>query len=1054
MAESPSVEGATPITLSLGNRDVTGINFTLDIGGSVSGYVFETDGTTPVSFDPVNAVWVDISTTNGQRSFSSPPVGSDGSYRVTGLPPGDYIAQARGGDYAVEFYDEAGNNGSDATVIHVPPSAEVTGINFTLDPGGTVSGHVYSASTGLPIRVTIGVDGTWIGRCSFADGSYTVYNVPLNVPLKITAGGGPSCDENPQRYVSEWWQEASNAGDATPITLTLGDRDATGIDFTLEPAGSVSGHVYESDGVTLTSGNVWLTLELVSGGGWMNTGVNPDGSYTFQGVTAGTYRIRAEGDNYAMEFYHEAGAMGDNADPVVVVNGVDTPNIDFTLDPGGTISGTVYAADGVTPLANQVVNVLGAWVGTCSDANGHYTLRGLPLNVPLKPNTSGDNWCGGAQNYREEWWQESVNEAGATPIILTTATPDVSGIDFTLEPGGSISGHVYASDGVTPLANVNVDTDFFGYGFGACTAADGSFTISRLPLNTNFKISAGGNIGCGNPGSYVREFWQETPDWNLAAMLSLPDGSPNLSGIDFTLELGGSISGHVYKTDGTTPVTGNVWIDANNYATGLYSSGAQVNPDGSYIIYGVPVGDQRVASRGDGYAVEFYNEKGTIGDNADPVVVVAGANTPNIDFTLDPGGMISGTVYEADGVTPVANMRVDSDNAWVGTCTDVSGHYTLYNLPLNTPVTVNAGGDNWCGGGSNHLQEWWQNASTLDDATPITLTNGSPAASGIDFTLELGGSISGVVMAEEDGSPLSGIWLCAFDYSALAFNETPPWHCTQTNPDGTYTITGIPPADQRVWIFPEDRLRLFYDDSATFAGATAVSVSGGSTVGGIDFSLPLAGIITGHIYDENGQPLVGVTISLADGSYPECSQGDGSYRIFVPAGSHTVKAEAGMCGNNVDFPTQYYNAVSQVGAVTPITINVGETVSGINFARQNVAPSGTNLVTNGDFETGQTTGRSTDRPTTGRWADCSSSSTATTPLPAASSSRPPSPCPLDAPVEVTVELGNTGGFDKQVLIRLSEGDDSNPGRVRVHRRQSHAAAALAVRAVSAPAGRT
>ena len=40
--------------------------------------------------------------------------------------------------------------------------------------------------------------------------------------------------------------------------------------------------------------------------------------------------------------------------------------------------------------------------------------------------------------------------------------------------------------------------------------------------------------------------------------------------------------------------------------------------------------------------------------------------------------------------------------------------------------------------------------------------------------------------------------------------------------------------------------------------------------------------------------------------------------------------------------------------------------------------------------------------------------------------RRPTALPTDAPFEVTVDLGDTGGFDKDVLVRLSESDDSNP----------------------------
>ncbi|MCH7890406.1 MAG: carboxypeptidase regulatory-like domain-containing protein, partial [Gemmatimonadetes bacterium] len=60
----------------------------------------------------------------------------------------------------------------------------------------------------------------------------------------------------------------------------------------------------------------------------------------------------------------------------------DTSGIDFSLGSGSTISGTVYEADGVTPIANAFVEAEPMWEGaefieTMTDTNGNYTLVGL-----------------------------------------------------------------------------------------------------------------------------------------------------------------------------------------------------------------------------------------------------------------------------------------------------------------------------------------------------------------------------------------------------------------------------------------------------------------------------------------------------------------------------------------------------------------------------------------------------------------------------------------------------------------------------------------------------
>ena len=69
-----------------------------------------------------------------------------------------------------------------------------------------------------------------------------------------------------------------------------------------------------------------------------------------------------------------------------------------------------------------------------------------------------------------------------------------------------------------------------------------------------------------------------------------------------------------------------------------------------------------------------------------------------------------------------------------------------------------------------------------------------------------------------------------------------------------------------------------------------ITVTAGQTTPVTPYLLPQATIISGTVVDENNNPIDGMTITLADGSYLECSWGDGSYRIWVPVGDHIVKA--------------------------------------------------------------------------------------------------------------------------------------------------------------------
>jgi len=83
------------------------------------------------------------------------------------------------------------------------------------------------------------------------------------------------------------------------------------------------------------------------------------------------------------------------------------------------------------------------------------------------------------------------------------------------------------------------------------------------------------------------------------------------------------------------------------------------NSSGQYICQGLETGDYYVEA--DGYVnnqriyVRKYYDNVSDQSSATPVTVTAPDTITGIDFTLEQGGAISGTVYESDGTTPIAN---------------------------------------------------------------------------------------------------------------------------------------------------------------------------------------------------------------------------------------------------------------------------------------------------------------------------------------------------------------------------------------------------------------
>lgn len=105
-------------------------------------------------------------------------------------------------------------------------------------------------------------------------------------------------------------------------------------------------------------------------------------------------------------------------------------------------------------------------------------------------------------------------------------------------------------------------------------------------------------------------------------------------------------------------------------------------------------------------------------------------------------GTISGQVTDQITGVGIPNLWVYADfSGWgMDACTDANGYYTISTVPLDTPFRVLSGGENWCAGGeTNYAQEFWQQTLDWGSAILLTLDSGNPDATGIDFTLEVGG---------------------------------------------------------------------------------------------------------------------------------------------------------------------------------------------------------------------------------------------------------------------------------------------------------------------------
>lgn len=528
----------------------------MELGGTISGYVYEADGRTPIADlrvtfkDYQTGQWINQTDTKQDGGYTLTL--HTGSYKVTACPSCSGTGPTRFADQAYGRTSPSRN----ATAIAVTAPNGTPDIDFTLELVGTISGHVYRADGLTPIadmRVRArDTAGEQIGSADTAkDGSYTLMVATGSYRVETC----PSCSDMAE-FLPEYHDGGNRLVDATPVAVIAPD-DTAGIDFTLEMGGTISGHVFRADGrIPIAGMNVFAQNE--NGNTQDRTDTAQDGSYTLR-LPTGSYRVQAcppcsDTDGFIREWYDETIRTND-ASFVAVTAPDDTPNVDFTLELGGAVSGYVYEADGRTPIVHAKVHAKGVdwtiYVYTQQDGSysisvpsGVYDLYVVPSYAKL-PRYVEQRWYDGGfkQGRRED----------ATPV--TVAKPgNTAGKDFTLEALGTISGHVYQADGETPFGDVDVfaEEERSGIGIaGARTKQDGSYSmvvpsgtynVGVCPICSGLRGYAEQYFGIEfDPSrvlsSYTEKFYGIQFDREKASPVSVtgPDDSPN---IDLTLKPG------------------------------------------------------------------------------------------------------------------------------------------------------------------------------------------------------------------------------------------------------------------------------------------------------------------------------------------------------------------------------------------------------------------------------------------------------------------------------------------------------------------------------------
>jgi hypothetical protein len=929
---SISTEGATPVAVPASGT-VTGINFTFSSkGGLISGRT--TDSVSGAAVVPSSEI--SIMTTEG-RWLSYAFVNSNGTYTsYVGLPTGSYRLKATGN---ATFLPRLYNNVdcalnrcalTDGGTVAVTSPSTTTGVDFSLVRGGGMSGVVTSSSNNAPLSgVTVTIfDALGTSQNTVTTNASGVWTTTVALPSEDFYAR----TSNSQGFVNEIYNNVPSPGTSflTSTLLRTGSRIpvtagsiTSGINFALDPGGTLSGGVTSSaTGLPLSS----VTVAIYNRAGTQVASAITGSAGTWSigtGLTTGIYFARtSNSQGFVNEIYNNVPSPGTSfsttaftpSAQIAVTAGANTVLSNFDLEVGGKVSGTVTASATGLPVSGvsvSIYNESGQFVTSVStDANGVWS--------PTTGLTTGTYYADtfNSLGFLDELYNEKVS-IGSTGVtsgtpFSVTAGATRSGIDFALDVGGSIKGVVTSAATGLPIAGVTVQV-FSSSGTSltsGTTSSTGSWTTLRgLPAGDYF-------VRTSNSSGYIDKIYNNITSQGASVTTGTPVAvlvGAATGGVNFGLSFGASIQGTVTASASGRPLA-NVEIDVYS-SNGSFVKSDVTDAKGVWVVNGLTTGIYFAASFSQNagrYVDENYNNVQNPGQSGlvstgTAIATTAGAGAPGIDFALDPGGSISGTVTASATGLPVINATVSIYNTSgffvTSSATDALGGWTSSaGLPTGSYFVRVAGTQGFIPELYNNMPSFSVSAVDIKTGNAVDVTVGA-ATTGINFGLDVGGSISGVVTMYASGRPLQGATVSVYNSSGSLMNSVSSnfagaWTSSIGLPAGTYFVRATNVLGFVNELF-NGRPTLTTPTSSEIMASTPITVANGAAVGSINFALG-HGISIGNTSVLEGH--TGVSLLSFPVTLTTALPTDVSVSFSTSAGSATAETDFTMRSGTFAIP--------------------------------------------------------------------------------------------------------------------------------------------------------
>lgn len=440
------------------------------------------------------------------------------------------------------------------------------------------------------------------------------------------------------------------------------------------------------------------------------------------------------------------------------------------------------------------------------------------------------------------------------------------------------------------------------------------------------------------------EYYKDAADLATATPVTVAGGAP--------VALGAWTIDQPYVLGAVTNATGKPLpfstVRVFDAATGETLTTTSADEKGGFKVPTQAAPVKMSFSAGSDYALEYYADAGDLASAAPITASSTGANLGNI--TLAPAGSINGLVTSDAGV-PLEFIRVeiDDDNNSFD-YTDKFGAYTIKNAPTGPQIVE------FSDPIGEYGSEYFDNVTDPDLATSVTVGVGQ-AVSGINAaltpepvdttkTVEVTGAVK-----DNLGVPVVGARVTAYGTPASPSDRT-VLETTYSNRQGNYAFTELEKVQG------ENQFKLVAGSSQNFGGgvvaqgddlaftlygswfgggqdydrAPAVTVTPGTPVGAVDFSLERAGGLAGSVTGLAGAPLspfvsafgpndgqfaaIGVDFKT-DSTFESRSLRPGTYKIRFDDGSGFHAGE-------------WWKDTGELEDAVLVTVKSGQMVGGLN----------------------------------------------------------------------------------------------------------------------------